>query len=462
MDSKTNSVSLYELQLQIKSAVEQTLEGSYWVVAEISELKVNNSGHCYMELVEKGGRNQIPKAKANAVIWRSTFGFLEDFFRQQTGVGLNAGINVLLKVEVGYHELYGLSLVIKDIDPSYTLGDMERQRQETIRRLKEDGVFDMNRELELPLVMQRIAVVSSDKAAGNRDFMKEILANEYGYAIEAILFNAVMQGHQAEHSVIDALDAIAFRADEFDAVVIVRGGGSQSELGGFDSYRLCSHIAQFPLPAITGIGHDKDVSVADMVAAVSVKTPTAAARYLIDAMRTFETGLIEIKEEFTTLITSRITEEKSLLFNLGLRLKNSVQTAVHEADKWLGSLKNNLDSKTFLRIRSERNHLQYRQSELRQFARKRLESAGERIDGFCRHIDTGTTRYLADQHGLLDLLSARVEGRNPERIMKMGYSLVKVRGKTVKSISQVDDGDIIGIYMSDGSLTAHVRSKKPR
>ena len=286
-------ISLSELQALIKRGIDNAHPLPYWVTAEISELKVNYSGHCYIELVEKGGANHVPKAKASAVIWRSGYPMIASYFQGATGQVLAAGLKVLVKVVVSYHELYGLSLQITDIDPTYTLGDMERQRQETIRRLRQDGVFDMNRELPLPAAIQRIAVISSRNAAGYQDFMKEISSSPYGF--EITLFDAFMQGAEAEESIVRALGEAADRADGFDALVLIRGGGSQSDLGCFNSYRLCCYLAQFPLPVIAGIGHDKDQSVADLVAAVSLKTPTAVAVYLKNGMAEFDAGLDDMR-----------------------------------------------------------------------------------------------------------------------------------------------------------------------
>ena len=284
-------ISLSELQRRIKGAVEMSLPVPLWVAAEIAEIKVNHSGHCYLELVEKaepaaacrGDAGAVPKAQARAVIWRSQYAMLSSYFEAETGCRLEAGMRVLAKVLVSYHGLYGLTLQVTDLDASYTLGEVERQRQLTIRRLQADGVWDMNREMPLPLLVQRIAVVSSSAAAGYRDFRNELRGG--GYAFTVTLFDAVVQGAAAEESLVAALCAVAERADEFDAVVLIRGGGSASDLSCFNSYRLCSHVAQFPLPVITGIGHDKDTSVADMVAHTALKTPTAVATWLTERRR---------------------------------------------------------------------------------------------------------------------------------------------------------------------------------
>ncbi len=275
--AETQHITLRELQRRVKAALEGQFALPVWVSAEISEIKVNYSGHCYLELVEKGGDNGVPTAQARAVVWRSHYPRISGYFEAETGQPLAAGIKILAKVLVSYHELYGFSLQITDIDPSYTLGDMERQRQQTIAQLQQDGVWEMNREVPMPAVVQRIAIVSSVNAAGYQDFCKELDKSPYRFRLT--LFDAFMQGEAAEESIVEALCAVADRAEDFDAVVLIRGGGSRSDLNCFNAYRLCAHVAQFPLPILTGIGHDKDTSVADMVAHTALKTPTAVAGY---------------------------------------------------------------------------------------------------------------------------------------------------------------------------------------
>ena len=273
-------ITLVELQRLVKERLHEQFPLPLWVSAEIAELKVNYSGHCYLELVEKGGDNGVPLAQSRAVIWRSAYPRVAAYFEAETGRKLAPGIRILVRATVTYHELYGFSLQITDIDPTYTLGDMERQRQQTIARLQREGVWEMNRETALPPVVQRIAVVSSAHAAGYQDFCKELAKSPYAFRTE--LFDAFMQGDAAEESIIAALCAVAERIGEFDAVVLIRGGGSASDLNCFNAYRLCAYIAQFPLSVLTGIGHDKDTSVADMVAHTALKTPTAVAGWLVD------------------------------------------------------------------------------------------------------------------------------------------------------------------------------------
>ena len=271
-----NHLTLSQLQKLVKATLDEAFALPVWVSAEIAEIKINYSGHCYLELVEKGGDNGVPLSQARAVIWRTAYARIAGYFEAETGQRLAAGIRILARVMISYHELYGFSLNILDIDPTFTLGDMERQRQITIERLQREGVWDINRENPLPQVVQRIAIVSSRQAAGYQDFCKELGKSPYAFSLT--LFDAFMQGAGAEDSIVAALDAVADRMDDFDAVVLIRGGGSASDLNCFNAYRLCAHIAQFPLPILTGIGHDKDTSVADMVAHTALKTPTAVAR----------------------------------------------------------------------------------------------------------------------------------------------------------------------------------------
>ncbi len=313
--SDRKHITLLQLQTLIKGKLDEAIPLPFWVVAEISELKVNYSGHCYLELVEKGGTNQVPKARVSAVVWRNTWGALRPYFASATGSELTEGMQVLMRVSVSYHELYGLSLVVSDIDPLYTLGDMERQRQETILRLQQEGVFDINRSLELPPVVQRVAVVSSANAAGYQDFMNELAAG--GYRFEVTLFDAVMQGHAAEESIINALERVGEDMEKYDVVVVIRGGGSQSDLAAFDSYRLAGHIAQFPLPVVTGIGHDKDQSVADLVACVPLKTPTAAAAWLVAGLAEFEAWLDELHGEVVQAAVDYLDEQKRRMQGAG-------------------------------------------------------------------------------------------------------------------------------------------------
>ena len=279
-----NRYTLRQLNMMVRDAIEMQMSDEYWVEAELSECR-ERSGHCYMELIEKDEQTNTPVARASAKCWRQTWQVMQPHFERVTGQPLHAGLKVLLRVYAQYHEAYGFSWIVTDIDPTYTIGDMARKRQEIIRQLKEEGVFDLQRELHIPLFAQRIAVISAAGAAGYGDFCRQLEDNEYGFKFEVTLFSAVMQGEQVEQSIIAALNEIYSLTTQFDAVVIIRGGGATADLSGFDTLALAENVAQFPLPIITGIGHDRDESILDMVSNTRVKTPTAAAALLIDNLR---------------------------------------------------------------------------------------------------------------------------------------------------------------------------------
>ena len=414
MSQASSHITLRQLQQQIKAAVEQALPLPVWVVAEVAELKVNYSGHCYMELVEKSessrGGSSTPTAQARAVIWRSQWAMLGPYFRQQTGSELAAGMKILARVMVSYHELYGLSLQISDIDASYTLGEVERQKQLTIAQLKADGVWDMNREQPMPYLVQRIAVVSSAAAAGYRDFMNELKAG--GYAFCCDLYDAVVQGAAAEESICAALEEVALKLEQYDAVVVIRGGGSASDLSCFNSYRLCSYVAQFPLPVLTGIGHDKDTSVADMVAHTALKTPTAVAAWLTERMARIEAWLEDANVRLKQLVAAAMKREELRLERMAAELK--VQAA------------------TYCQRAASRLELKLEQVQL--LARQRIEREKMRLESMERSV----------------------EALSPRRIMELGFAMVRSGEKLLRSVADVAEGEQIEIILTDGTIKARV------
>ena len=412
--AESQSITLRELQRRVKSALEGQFALPVWVSAEISEIKVNYSGHCYLELVEKGGDNGVPTAQARAVMWRSHYPRISGYFEAETGQRLAAGIKILAKVLISYHELYGFSLQITDIDPSYTLGDMERQRQQTIAQLQQEGVWDMNREAPMPAVVQRIAVVSSVHAAGYQDFCQELEKSPYRF--EVSLFDAFMQGEAAEESIVAALCAVAERTEDFDAVVLIRGGGSRSDLNCFNAYRLCAHVAQFPLPVVTGIGHDKDTSVADMVAHTALKTPTAVAGWLVE----------------------RMAEADGWLDYAALQLHDATAAAMHASEVRLERLSGE--------VRRLSGELLTRQS-------LRLEHLGTLLPEAARD-------FLARQTLRLENAAELIAGRSPERILRLGFAVLRAGGKAVTSAAGVTAGEDVEIEVSDGRISATVNSGK--
>lgn len=431
--AENGHMTLSQLQARIKDVLAEGFRVPVWVVAEIAEMKVNySSGHCYLELVEKGSANGVPKAQARAVVWRTTYGMLSAYFKGATGQELAAGMKVLVSVSVTYHELYGLSLQVTDIDPLYTMGDMEKQRQQTIVQLKEDGVFDLNRELDFPVVVQRIAVISSPGAAGFRDFMMELDA--YAYRFDVRLFGAVMQGHGAEESIIGALESIAAEADEFDALVIIRGGGSQSDLSFLNSYMLSFHIAQFPLPVITGLGHDKDQSVIDMVAALSLKTPTAVAGHLVGLAAGFDKRLEECRQAIWLAIRQYFASQDRHIASLAGALSRQSSGMTHDLE---------------LRLERAENELTRRKEQF-------FITRSNHLAALCTLLTERTKNTLRSETARLGNMDNVIAARDPQAILSMGFAIVRSSGKALHDASQVTPGETVEITLKKGKIKAKI------
>lgn len=412
--SPQESLTLYDLQRMVRGTLESRFSDPLWISAEISELKLNNSGHCYLNLVEKGVGGGTPRAEARAMIWRSVYNNIATTFEQATGSPLCSGLKVLVRVVVNFHETYGYSLQVIDIDPSYTLGDVERRRRETIERLMADGVWDMNRELNLARPTLRIAIVSSATAAGYRDFMRELQRNNYRFS--TTLFESTMQGDGGEDSVVMALEKIAAREDEFDVVAIIRGGGSTSDLALFDSYRIASHVAQFPLPVVTGIGHDKDVSVTDMVAHTHCKTPTAVA----------------------TLFAEMADAELSILEEYATSIANEVERMLQNEVMRVYTISTDIERIVTTHINDEQNRLSIMQSALRSRMELILSTESHRLKEFERTLQT----YSIDN------------------ILQLGFAIVRSGDKGVTKVANSRIGENIEVELSDGVLSAEIKSIK--
>lgn len=410
------SLTLLDLQRMVRATLESRFRDPLWISAEISELKVNRSGHCYLNLVEKGATDGAPRAEARAVIWKSAYLPMASMFEAATGATLRAGLRVLVRVIVTYHEIYGFSLQIIDIDPRYTLGEIERRRLETIARLQQDGVWDMNRELELPRPTLRIAIVSSDTAAGYQDFMNEL--GRSAYRFQTTLFRSLMQGDAAEESIVAALTEIAQREEDFDVVAIIRGGGSTSDLALFDSYLIASYVAQFPLPIFSGIGHDKDVSVVDMVAHTSLKTPTAVATKLVE-MADYEMTLVE---NFATEIAHNVEDmlhgEELRLYTHGVNISREATRHISNHEKRIELLKDGLLSRVEYMISTEEQRL----------------NAAERT----------------------------LQSYSLDNILRLGFAVARNQEGAVKSIAQTHIGETIAIELLDGVVGAEIKSITPK
>lgn len=408
------SLSLYELGRLIRLALNQGLPDAYWVQAELSEVREAYNGHCYIELVQKAERGNALLAKARGTIWANIYKMLRPYFENATGQRFAAGIKVLLQVSVEYHEQYGLSLTVHDIDPTYTLGDMARRRREILMQLEEEGVLTLNKELSMPLLPQRIAVVSAAGAAGYGDFCDQLMSNPYGFVFYPKLFPAVMQGDRVEATVIAALDRIAAERDEWDVVVIIRGGGATSDLSGFDTYPLAANCAQFPLPIITGIGHERDDTVLDLVAHTRVKTPTAAAEYLIATLSDATAALDTLVASLTANLTECIHREEARLQQIATRLP-SLLALVHT-----------------------------RQLHRIEQIESRLKVAG--------------AHSLVKQQHRLQLIEKIIEGASPSHILQRGYSITRCDGHVVRNAASLPVGAVLTTEFADGQVSSSVFS----
>lgn len=392
--------------------IESELSNEYWVEAELSEVR-ESRGHCYMELVQKEELTNTPIARASAKCWRSTWSMVEPYFLRTTGQALRAGMKVRLKVYPQFHEAFGFSWIVTDVDATYTLGDMAKRRQDIIRQLKEEGVFDLQKSLRLPLFCQHIAVISSETAAGYGDFSAQLRDNEYGFHFSTRLFPAIMQGEQVEQSIIAALDSIYRQIDDFDCVVIIRGGGATADMSGFDTLALAENVAQFPIPIITGIGHDRDECVLDMVSHTRVKTPTAAAALLIDNLKQVLDTLTDAQQRITRYTQLKLSTLKAQLGNL--------QSSIPH----------------LLTVIMTRQHT--------------------RIDTLAQRIPLLADRRLTQEKHRLELMSEKVKMLDPSLLLKRGYSITLKDGHVVKDARQVQTGDEIETRLSKGTIKSIIQ-----
>ncbi|MBI5846702.1 MAG: exodeoxyribonuclease VII large subunit [Nitrospirae bacterium] len=414
ISSERPALSLLQLNGLIKSAIADTLPDQYWVVAEIADLKLNQRGHCYLDLVEKEGNAAVAQIKAN--IWAYEYRSISNRFQKAANEPLKQGMKILFLASILFHEVYGLSLNVKDIDPTYTMGEMARKKKEVIARLRKEGIIDRNKAHVLPLVPQRIAVISSPTAAGYQDFFNHLDNNPYGYRFFHTLFPALMQGQEAEGSIIKALSSIRKQKSAFDLAVIIRGGGSVTDLNCFDGYPLAAEVAGFPLPVITGIGHEKDDTVVDIAAHTKLKTPTAVAEFLISGIRSFEENVLELESRIIASSELLLREEKQKLTSFAQRLSFVPirLTTVHR-------------NRLFILQREVQGSMQQRM----QNEQNRLSRAEQAI----RHLD-------------------------PAHVLRRGYSITTLRGKILRDAALLKNGVAIETQLQNGTVTSIVQSGK--
>jgi exodeoxyribonuclease VII large subunit len=451
-----DKLSLKELQMVIKDSLYLALPGMYWVIAEISEIKENYAGHCYLELLEKDPDEINISARARAVIWAKKYNFLKSLFESVTGESLKEGFKVLLKVTVEYHEIYGLSLVVNDIDPSFTIGEMAVRRKQIIMRLENEGVFSMNKDLDFPMLPKRIAVISSKNAAGYSDFLKHLSGNQQGYSFYTALFDANMQGTETRQSVIDALDHISENIGLFDVVVIIRGGGSQTDLSWFDNYDIAYHLTQFPLPVLTGIGHEKDMTVTDLVAWKSLKTPTAVADFLVESVSETENYLVGMCNSIAELAKDEISRNKERLDRCRMMLIPAATLNITEEKKKLSS--------TIISIINRGKEFLFREALIPSNFRSRMVSSLKHYSSERENIlikstydlKIKTEKYIKLSSGTIELLNKSLLLLSPDNVLKRGYTITSLNGQIIKGSKSLKDGDVIDTRFSDGKVKSKV------
>ena len=429
-----NALTLYELNSLVVELIDKVMPSSYWVEAEIADAR-ESKGHLYLELIEKDESTNIPIARASAKCWRSSWLMIGPHFERVAGVKLRAGLQIMIQVHAQFHAQYGFSWIIDDINPEYTMGSMARKRNEIIAKLKSEGVFELQRELCLPLFAQRIAVISSASAAGYGDFCNQLQHNEYGFRFQMQLFQAFMQGEQVEQSIVAALNLISTKEDDFDCVVIIRGGGATADLSGFDTLVLAENVANFPLPVITGIGHERDESILDMVAHTRVKTPTAAAAFLIDHLAATLNRIEQAQIFIQRMVEHRIQHEKLHLQQLSTHIPILFSMVKNRENARLDDYWHALLQRVML-------HLQQ--------SKMRVELLSNKV------IPATTNKLMAEQHKL-QLLEQRVDGVNPERMLRLGYSLTYKNGYVLRNVNEVKTGDEITTRLEGGIITSVVK-----
>ncbi len=427
------TLTLIELNGLVRETIEISLPNAYWVEAELSDVRDN--GHCYMELLQKDSLTNTPVARARATCWRNVWMSVRPRFERVTGQRIHAGMKVLLQVRASFHENYGFSWQVLDIDPNYTLGDMERKRQEIIRQLREEGVYDLQRQLHIPLFAQRIAVISSESAAGYGDFADQLARNDRGYRFYTRLFPAIMQGEQVERSVIAALNAIHAAGDCFDVVVIIRGGGSTSDLSGFDTLALAENVANFPLPIITGIGHERDTSVLDMIANTHLKTPTAVAAFLINHLAEVDDRVEKCREALSRGMEKRLRYEHMRLDLLKEKIPVLFSNVRNQQVSRLDAL--------FLRLTGK--------------AQMRMEKENHALDACQQRIQTSVQRKLIYEHHRLEMLEQKALALDPAVLLRRGFSVTMYQGRAVRDAAALRPGDEIETRLEKGIVKSVIK-----
>lgn len=446
--------------LELSEAIQQTLSNAFsknvWVICEISELNINRNGHCYLDLIDKDENSATLKARVRATIWASTFRMLRPFFESSTNRKLTAGLKVLLYCSVNYHPLYGLALNVTDIDPSYTIGELENQRKATIEKLINEGVFEMNKELVIPVPPKRVAIISSGTAAGFQDFTNQLDNNPSGYVVEYKLFDAVVQGDKAEDSIVAAINQIYSEVEKWDIVAIIRGGGSQTDLSCFDSYTVATNIAQFPIPVITGIGHEKDVLITDLVANKRLKTPTAAAEFILEKFDEANYFLTEAVNGYIQEARNLLNIEKLHIMQVQSQLFPSIIQTLLEEKNRLGRATQKTKELLVRRTMTEKNFLSLATQRISISSLNQIEKAiNSLFTAYAKTRDIALSQ-INKQRVNIEKKEILIESINPVNVLKRGYSITLKNEKLITSATKVGKGDKIRTILMEGNIWSEV------
>ena len=451
------SIGLYHLNCLVKRELKNRFPDSFLVVAEIADVKENRSGHCYLELVEKREEDDAIIATARATIWSFTYRMLKPYFETTTGKSLQKGIKVLVKAEIVFHELYGYSLNIKDIDPTFTVGDLERKRKEILDRLTQEGVIDMNRELEFPMLPKTVAIISSPTAAGYGDFVDQLHRNAYGYAFHTKLFPAVMQGEKTTESIIAALERIYEYESLFDVIVIIRGGGSQTGLGSFDSYDLAANVAQFPIPILAGIGHERDETIVDRVAYRSVKTPTAAAAFLIECFHEADALLEEAKERLMRETKRILQEEKTRQVVKITEFKQFTRLFLEGQANKLVLSSRRVEHASQLFVRNRMSGFEQLKVKVEGKLSMLFDRQKSHLEDIQKTLVRKTTEVFTANRYVLELAETKMKYADPKNILEKGFSITRVNGKAVRETGKVKKGDMLETELFKGVIRSEIK-----
>ncbi len=456
MSEEVKTYTLSELQHEIKESISEQFPFAVWIVAEINTLTRHKSGHCYMELVQKSKTSNSIIAQARATVWANKFSFISAYFESETDRELAVGMNVMLQVAITYHEVYGMSLNVLGINPTYTIGDVERAKKEIIDRLINEGVFDMNKTQTLPPVIQNIAVISSSTAAGYGDFVNHLETNMYGYHINVTLYEAAMQGESTETSVLDALNRIGDEYENYDAVAIIRGGGSKNDLSWFDNYNIAYMVTQFPLPVISGIGHERDESIVDMVAHTRMKTPTAVANFIIDYNAQFEEQVDSTSSEIFGIAKEFLMSSEMYLNNMTMsimKVRTRLSKDTERCDRIMSEIRTGLN----VRMKEEEMKLNMIGNKLETSPKRLISEQESHLNGIKELISRTTKHRIEKANEKLSFLEHRLTLNDPRTILKRGYSITRINGKVVTNDLETNEGDIMETLLYDGKVTSMVK-----